>query len=225
VRSGAPATAFSLASLFPVSAWRRVLAIPAAAGYIAGYAVHCMELFGAQAWMVAFLIFANGLHAPGDGFPWSAAAIAAAMNAVSVTASIAGNELALRIGRRRWILMAMTGSSLCGIALALGAALPWPFVLALLLFHVLLVMADSGTLTAGFVAAAPPELKGAAIGLYSLCGFGGGMLGPVLFGLALDAAGGASQGAAWVWGYAAIGAGCLVAPAVVRFALRQPGQT
>ena len=50
-----------------------------------------------------------------------------------------------------------------------------------------------GTLTAGLVAAAPAELRGAAMGLYSLAGFGGGMLGPVLFGAALDAAGGAAS--------------------------------
>jgi hypothetical protein len=43
------------------------------------------------------------------------------------------------------------------------------------------------------------------------------MLGPVLFGAALDAAGGASRTAAWVAGYAAIGSGCLLAPALSRW--------
>ena len=57
----------------------------------------------------------------------------------------------------------------------------------------MLVMAESATLTAGLVAAAPAELRGAAMGLYSLIGFGGGMLGPVLFGVALDVAGGAGE--------------------------------
>jgi MFS family permease len=77
-------------------------------------------------------------------------------------------------------------------------------------------MADSGTLTAGLVAAAPAELRGAALGLYSLLGFGGGMLGPIVFGAALDATGGAQSHLAWVAAYAAIGAGCLAAPLVVR---------
>jgi hypothetical protein len=54
------------------------------------------------------------------------------------------------------------------------------------------------------------------MGLYSLIGFGGGMLGPVLFGAALDLAGGAGVPGAWVAGYAAIGAGCLLAPLVGR---------
>jgi hypothetical protein len=89
-------------------------------------------------------------------------------------------------------------------------------VVALLAAYSMLVMAESGTLTAGLVSAAPPELRGAALGLYSLAGFGGGMLGPMVFGAALDAAGGALHAVAWIAGYAAIGAGCLAAPLVAR---------
>jgi hypothetical protein len=55
------------------------------------------------------------------------------------------------------------------------------------------------------------------MGLYSLAGFAGGMLGPVVFGAALDAAGGAASLRAWVAAYAAIGSGCLAAPIVARF--------
>ena len=52
------------------------------------------------------------------------------------------------------------------------------------------------------------------MGLYSLVGFGGGLLGPVVFGAALDLAGGAAASGAWIAAYAAIGAGCLAAPIV-----------
>src|SRR5436305_9666930 len=38
--------ALSIGTLFPLLAWRRVLADRAAAGYTAGYAAHCLELFG-----------------------------------------------------------------------------------------------------------------------------------------------------------------------------------
>ncbi|MGH8668328.1 MAG: MFS transporter, partial [Burkholderiales bacterium] len=50
----APVTAFSLKTLFPLAAWRRVLSDRATAGYTLGYTVHCLELFGSRAWMVAF---------------------------------------------------------------------------------------------------------------------------------------------------------------------------
>ena len=207
--------ALSLADLFPLAAWRKVLANRPAAGYTFGYFAHCLELFGSRAWMVAFLVFASTMHGT-DSFPWPAAAIAAAVNLVSVPASIVGNEIALRIGRRRWILIAMAGSGLSGLALGLSAPWHWALVLALLVVYSMLVMAESATLTAGLVAAAPAELRGAAMGLYSLIGFGGGLLGPVLFGIALDAAGGAGAPIAWLAGYAAIGAGCLLAPLVGR---------
>ncbi len=212
----APARAFTLGALFPVAAWRRVLAIRAATGYTLGYAAHCVELFGSRSWMVAFLVFSAGLHAGSGHFPWSATAIAAAVNLAAVPASILGNEMALRIGRRRWIMIAMLASGAGGIALALSAPLHWAIVLALLTAYSMFVMADSATLTAGLVASAPPELRGAAMGFYSLAGFSGGMLGPTAFGAALDLAGGAGLGIAWAWGYAAIGAGCLAAPLVVR---------
>jgi MFS family permease len=211
-----PGTAFTWSTLFPVAAWRKVLAIRAAFGYTAGYFVHCLELFGSRAWMVAFLAFSSGLHGGGSTFPWQLPAIAAVVNLASVPASIVGNEIALRMGRRRWITLAMAGSGATGILLGFSAPWFWAVVLVILLVYSMLVMAESATLTAGLVAAAPPELRGAAMGLYSLVGFGGGMLGPMVYGVALDAAGGAGSAGAWIAGYAAIGAGCLVAPLVVR---------
>ena len=205
----------SLETLFPLSAWRKVLADRASAGYTLGYAAHCLELFGSRAWMVAFLAYSSSLHLDGT-FPWPAAALAACVNLAAVPASILGNEAALRIGRRRWIVAVMAASGSSGILLAFGAPWHWALVLGLLVVYSMLVMAESGTLTAGLVAAAPAELRGAAMGLYSLVGFGGGMLGPVVFGAALDAAGGAQSVWAWATAYAAIGAGCLLAPVVAR---------
>lgn len=207
--------------LLPLTAWRRILSHRASTGYILGYGVHCLELFGSRGWMVAFLSFAAGVGAAGAA-PWSATAIAAAVNMAAVPASILGNEMALRVGRRPWILMVMTASSLAGIALAFSAPLHWALVVAILVAYSMLVMGESATLTAGLVAAVPPELRGAAMGLYSLVGFGGGMLGPAVFGAALDLAGGQASLFAWACGYAAIGAGCLGAPLVARvFAARR----
>jgi len=206
-----------LKTLFPLAAWRRVLANRPAAGYTLGYAAHCLELFGSRAWMVAFLAFSSSIHANAT-FPLQLATIAAVVNLVAVPASILGNEIALRIGRRRWILVAMAGSGSSGILLGLAAPWHWVIVLGLLVLYSMLVMAESATLTAGLVAAAPAELRGAAMGLYSLAGFAGGMLGPVVFGAALDVAGGAGRLASWAIAYAAIGAGCLAAPLVARSA-------
>jgi len=212
---------FSLQTLFPLAAWRRVLADRASAGYTLGYMVHCLELFGSRAWMVAFIAYSASLH-QGDSFPWAGAAIAAVVNLLAVPASILGNEVALRIGRRRWILIVMAASGSSGLLVGWAAPWHWIAVLALLIIYSMLVMAESGTLTAGLVAAAPTELRGAAMGLYSLVGFGGGLLGPVIFGAALDVAGGAAAAHAWIVAYAAIGAGCLAAPIVARINASAP---
>ena len=75
-------------------------------------------------------------------------------------------------------------------------------------------------LTAGLVATVPSELRGAALGLYSLAGFAGGMVGPTIFGFALDLGGDKQSVLSWALGYAAIGAGCLAAPLVVRLFAR-----
>jgi MFS family permease len=206
---------FSMKTLFPVAAWRKVLMNRSVAGYTLGYMAHCLELFGSRGWMVAFLAFSSGLHA-GGSFPWSAPAIAAVVNLIAVPASIFGNEIALRIGRRRWIVIAMAASGSCGVLLGFAAPWHWSLVLALMVIYSMLVMAESATLTAGLIATAPAELRGAAMGLYSLLGFGGGMLGPVVFGAALDAAGGGKSTLAWAIGYGAVGAGCLAAPLAVR---------
>jgi MFS family permease len=211
-----PRLPFSLSTLFPLGAWRRVLADRAAAGYVLGYTAHCIELFGSRGWMVAFLAFSAGLQAPGLAYPWNLAAIAAVVNLAAVPSSILGNEVALRMGRGRWVRIAMVVSGATGIVLALLAPWHWAVVLFLLILHALFVMADSGTLTAGLVGTVPAELRGAALGLYSLAGFAGGMLGPSLFGLALDLGGGQTMASAWVWAYLAIGASGLVSPLAVR---------
>ncbi len=213
------AQAFTFTTLFPVAAWRRVLAVRACAGYTLGYAAHCVELFGSRGWMVAFLSYSAALQTS-VAFPWQLPAIAAVVNLFAVPASIFGNEVALRIGRRRWILLVMAASGTGGLVVAAGASWHWAVVVLLLALYSMLVMAESGTLTAGLVAAAPADLRGTALGLYSLAGFAGGMLGPVLFGAALDAAGGAGGAGAWLAGYAAIGAGCLAAPIVARIGAR-----
>jgi hypothetical protein len=56
---------------------------------------------------------------------------------------------------------------------------------------------DSSALTAGTVQAADKELRGATMGLHSMCGYAGGFIGPLGVGLVLDWAGNADG-----WGFA-----------------------
>ena len=70
--------------------------------------------------------------------------------------------------------------------------------------HAIFIMADSSTLTAGLVISAQENIKGAAMGLHSLMGFGGGLLGPAIFGFVLDISGSRTSQVAWVWACVAV---------------------
>ena len=206
---------WSLQRLFPVATWRRVLRDRECLGYTIGYGVHCAELFGSRAWIVAFFAFSAALLPSGSVTPMSAASATALVSVLSVPSSILGNEMALRIGRRAWIVLVMMVTILVGVVMALMAGSGWWIVFALMTAYSMLVMADSATLTAGLVSSADPSVKGAALGLYSLIGFGGGgVIGPAIFGVALDAAGGGGTPVQWAIGFAALGAGCMVFPLI-----------
>ena len=205
----------TLELIFPIGAWRRALREKAVVGYTVGYGVHCLELFGSRSWTVAFLAFVVALHPEGT-VPMAAATMAAVVNLLSVPASILGNEMALRVGRRAWIVLVMTSGSLMGVTMSLLADSHWMLVFVLVGLHSMLIMADSATLTAGLVASAPQEVRGAALGFYSLMGFGAGAVGPALFGLALDLSGGATEPVAWATGFLALGLGCLAYPLIDR---------
>lgn len=210
---GRQVISWSLHRLFPLRTWRSVLSDRKCLGYTVGYGVHCAELFGSRAWSVAFLAFSTSLL-PAGSVSWMTAATAAAVVSVfSVPASILGNEVALRIGRRAWIVMVMAVTSFIGVFMALMAGSGWWIVFGLFLAYSVFIMADSATLTAGLVASAQPEVKGAAMGLYSLIGFGGGgVLGPAVFGVALDWSQGGATPQDWAIGFAALGLGCVLFP-------------
>ena len=95
-------------------------------------------------------------------------------------------------------------SAVIGISLAASTGQSWWLIVALAVAHAIFIMADSATLTAGLVISARSDIKGAAMGLHSLMGFGGGLVGPAIFGFVLDMSGSRSSPHAWIWAYASI---------------------
>jgi len=191
-----------LHDIFPVDKWRLVLQDKTASGFIFGYTVHSIELFASRSWIVAFFGFCAIVT--GDPFLLTATTLAGVINFFGVPASIIGNEIALRIGRQKWIFFVMLSSAAFGIALALSTGQSWWLIIALAVGHTIFIMADSATLTAGLVISAKENIKGAAMGLHSLMGFGGGLLGPAIFGFVLDLTGSRASQVSWVWAYAAV---------------------
>ena len=191
-----------LHDIFPVDKWRLVLQDKTASGFIFGYTAHSIELFASRSWIVAFFGFCA--IASGEAFVLAATTLAGVINFVGVPSSILGNEMALKMGRQRWICFVMIFSAIFGLALAFSTGQSWWLIVTLAVGHTIFIMADSATLTAGLVISAQEDIKGAAMGLHSLLGFGGGLLGPAIFGLVLDLTGSRTSQISWVWAYAAI---------------------
>jgi MFS family permease len=191
-----------LHDIFPVDKWRLVLQDKTASGFIFGYTAHSIELFACRSWIVAFFGFCAIVT--GDPFLLTATTLAGVINFFGVPASIIGNEIALRIGRQKWIFFVMLSSAVFGVALAWSTGQSWWLIITLAVGHTIFIMADSSTLTAGLVISAKENIKGAAMGLHSLMGFGGGLLGPAIFGFVLDLTGSRASQISWVWAYAAV---------------------
>lgn len=191
-----------LHDIFPVDKWRLVLQDKTASGFIFGYTTHSIELFASRSWIVAFFGFCAVVS--GEPFLLTATSLAGVINFFGVPSSIIGNEIALRIGRQKWIFFVMLTSAVFGVSLALSTGQSWWLIIALAVGHTIFIMADSATLTAGLVVSAQENIKGAAMGLHSLMGFGGGLLGPAIFGFVLDLTGSRASQISWVWAYAAV---------------------
>lgn len=200
--------------------FRPVIANRRALGFTLAYAVHAAELFAFRAWVVAYLVFSQGLQPAGTlGLLWSAATIAALVNLLAMTpASLLINEVATRIGRQPVIIAAMTLSAIIATLFGFSSSLPFALVVGLAFAHGLTINADSATLTAGLVRVAEARHKGATMAMHSVIGFSGAFLGPLIFGVVLDLAGGTGSGLAWGLAFATLGLLPMLGPlAIARF--------
>jgi MFS family permease len=168
--------------------FRPVLRNRPAVAWIVGYTVHTWEMAALRAWGVTFLtIVAARAGSPG----WLPAppALLTIAGFAGIAVSILGNEIAQRIGRMRVVAIAVGAAAMLavGTGWAIGASMP--IASALVMTWLAAIFLDSSALTAGTVRAADPALRGATMGLHSMCGYAGGFIGPFGVGLVLDLAG------------------------------------
>lgn len=195
--------------------FRPVIRNRPAFGYILNYGAHCFELYGMRTWLVAFWTYV-ALRAPGTWL--DPIAVSVIVTILAMPASILGNELAIRFGRMRTIVVIQIASA--AVALTLGALAdgpPW-LLFALVIVHAFTVTGDSGAVTAGMSQAADPARRGTTMALHSTVGFGMSALAGWLVGVALDVAGGARSGAGWMAGFAVLAAGVLLGPLALAWA-------
>jgi MFS family permease len=189
-----------------------------ALSYNLAYACHMWELYGFRAWIVAFLTFcaARNLGSPGGLTP---AILAAAILFLGLPASVLGNELALRRGRRPVIAAIMLVSALTSLFVGASALLPMIATLLACALYSMTITGESASLTAGAVAAAAPAYRGATMAVHTLLGFAAATFGPLAFGIALDVVG-ADHWLGWAVGFALLGAGPALGPLLLKRRVR-----
>jgi len=179
-----------------------------------GYTFHNWELLGLWAWLPAFLTAALVSH--GHANPAALAlAFAALTYLANIAGSIAGGTMADRWGRTQTILTWSCASLALSFSIGWLIAVPIALLVALACLYNFAGIADSATHSTVLAESVPAHYLGVAYAVRSVIGFGAGVVSPVVFGWALDLAGGGRpSGDAFAWGIAwsTLGLGALLGP-------------
>jgi MFS family permease len=191
-----------------------------AMAWIAGYTVHTWEMAALRAFGVTFLTVAAAQAGSPAWLP-SPPVLFTIAGFIGIAVSISGNEMAQRHGRMHVVTVAFIAAA--ALALITGWAVGTSMLLATVLVMLWLatIFVDSSALTAGTVQAADPALRGATMGLHSMCGYAGGFVGPLGVGLALDFAGDDIV-LGWGLGFGQLAVVTLAGYAVLRYFASRP---
>ena len=178
-----------------------------------GYSFHNWELLGLWAWLPAFLTAA--LLRERRVRRRTRCCSPALTYVANIAGSIVGGTMADRWGRTQTILLWSCVSLALSFSIGWLMALPIALLVALACLYNFAGIADSSTHSTVLAESVPPHYLGVAYAVRSVIGFGMGVISPVVFGWALDVAGGGkTSGDAYAWGIAwmTLGLGGLLGP-------------
>src|SRR5512145_1056077 len=171
-----------------------------------------------RGWGVAFLGYVAVTTGASAAAFLSPAIVATGLGLIGTVASVAGNEAAIRFGRRRLIVSAMLASILIGATIGfIGST--YAVAAVLITVYGIVIWLDSSSLTAGTTGTAEPSRRGATLAVHSMLGYAGGFVGPLLIGWALDLSGGMSRIG---WGTAFLSVAVLMTLALLTFWVIRP---
>ena len=187
-----------------------------AIGFSIAYSVHNMELFVFRSWAVSFLVFAMAGRESSDiGSHWSPAIIIACATLVAQPFSVIVNEIAGRINRIKVIVAVMGLAAITGIALGFSSQMSMLIIVVLVGLYAILSISDSASITSAVVASAKANVRGTTMAVHTLIGFVGAFIGPIIFGIVLDLAGGSHNTAAWGTAFLVMAVLILIGPAAM----------
>jgi MFS family permease len=199
--------------------FRPVFRNTSAMAYAIAYCVHTLEMSAVRGWGVAFLGYVASATGTAAASVLSPAIVATALGLIGTFASVAGNEAAIRYGRKRLIVTAMVASIMIGATIGFIGSLSYALAAALLTLYGIVIWLDSSSLTAGTAGTAEPSRRGATLAVHSMLGYAGGFVGPLLVGWMLDLSGGMSQLA---WGLSFLSVAMLMVLALIAFWVIRP---
>ena len=133
----------------------------------------------------------------------------------NIGGSIVGGTMADRWGRTRTILLWSVISLALSFSIGWLMLLPAAALVVLACLYNFSAIADSSTHSLVLAESVPPHSLGVAYAVRSVVGFGAGVVSPVVFGWALDLAGGGkASNDVFAWGIAwsTLGLGALLGP-------------
>jgi predicted MFS family arabinose efflux permease len=199
--------------------FRPVFRNSSAMAYAIAYSIHTLEMSALRGWGVAFLGYVATTTGAKAASLLSPAVVATGLGLIGTFASIAGNEAAIRLGRKRLIVTAMLASILIGATIGFVGSMSYAVATVLLTLYGVVIWLDSSSLTAGTAGTAEPARRGATLAVHSMLGYAGGFVGPLLVGWVLDLSGGMSQ---LGWGLSFLSVAVLMVLALVTFAIIRP---
>lgn len=199
--------------------FRPVFRNRSAMAYAIAYCVHTLEMSALRGWGVAFLGYVAVTTGASAATVLSPAIVATGLGLIGTAASVAGNEAAIRFGRKRLIVTAMLASILIGGTIGFLGSASYAVAVVLITLYGVVIWLDSSSLTAGTAGTAEPSRRGATLAVHSMLGYAGGFVGPLLIGWTLDLSGGMSQVG---WGMSFLSVAMLMVLALITFWVIRP---
>ena len=154
------------------------------------------EVFASRVWLVTFFLFLQS-RLPAGETGWSPSVWATIVALIGVPTAMFVGEMSVRYDRRRILMGVAAVSGLLCVAIGVTVDDGYVLSLALCIVFGMSSYGRSSSTTAGTIAVSDPKRRGATLAVQAFIGFSGGILGPLAYGIALDAAGGSGTAAAW----------------------------